>query len=209
MKAVSHKGRRRVGILLSGSGAFDGSDAHEAVLGMLAIQESGHELVCLAMDARQLHVVDHMTAMEDESAPERAIMVEAARLVRGRLYSLEEISPNILDGLVIPGGQGAVKNLMNAFEGPSGHDAAPAVRTFLEQLHQGGRPIGAISLAEFLLTAVFGPWPHGKGCLDLKAEEVLSRPAERLYLTPGMTVAAKLPELLGGIRNLLSAMFEH
>ena len=199
--------KRRIGVLLTGCGAYDGTDPQEAVLVMLEIQAAGHELVPLAMDVPQFHTVDHTTAQEVEGESRRQ-MLEAARLVRGKLYLLEEISPNLLDALIIPGGQGPVKNLLTGFATLEERSAVEAVGSFLRAVHDSGGLIGAISLAEFVVSSVLGPWPEGKGCFDLLEDEVLVDAQRGIYLTPGYTLATSLPHLHTGIHNLCQAIFQ-
>jgi enhancing lycopene biosynthesis protein 2 len=194
-------------VLLTGCGAYDGTDPQEAVLVMLEIQAAGHELVPLAMDVPQFHTVDHTTAQELEGESRRQ-MQEAARLVRGKLYSLEEISPKLLDALIIPGGQGPVKNLLTGFATLEERSPIESVGRFLGAVHESGGLIGAVSLAEFVVSAVLGPWPEGKGCFDLQQDEVLVDPQRGIYLTPGYTLATSLTHLHAGIHNLCQAMFQ-
>jgi len=148
--------KRRIGVLLAGCGAYDGTDPQEAVLSLLAIQSAGHEPVFLSLEGQQLHVVDHTTTREVEGEA-RQLFLESARLVRGRLYPLNEISPKLLSGLILPGGQGPVKNLCMGFGALEPRQAVPEVGEFLMAAHTSGTVIGAISLAEFLVSTVFGP----------------------------------------------------
>lgn len=199
--------KRRAGILLCGCGAYDGTDPHEAILTMLSLQEAGIEVVPLAFDGPQFHSVDHATALEQEGTA-RSMMAESARIVRGKLYSLQEISPKLLEMLIIPGGQGPVKSLLSGFSSQEDRRLNPEVKAFLLGLHEAGGILGAISLSEFILSSALGPWPEGKGCFDLGPEEVLvDRPLRRV-LTPGNTVATSLPQLARGIQNLIAAMVD-
>jgi enhancing lycopene biosynthesis protein 2 len=198
--------KRRIGILLSGCGAYDGSDPQEAVLAMLEIQRAGHAVVPLAMDAPQMHCVDHMNG-EELPGEDRNQMRESARLIRGKLYLLQELSPKLLDGLIIPGGQGAVKNLMANFGSVKDKSLPPDLAAFIADFHAAGGTVGAISLAEFVVSLVLGPWPDGKGCFDLRPDEVLVDEAGRRLLTPGNTQAQSLPDLQRGIHALCVELF--
>ena len=51
----------RFAVVLSGCGVFDGSEIHEAVLTMLAIDEAGGEYRCFAPNTWQAKTVDHFT----------------------------------------------------------------------------------------------------------------------------------------------------
>ena len=52
---------KKIGVVLSGCGVFDGSEIHEAVLTLLAIDRAGAEAVCCAPNVEQAHVINHVT----------------------------------------------------------------------------------------------------------------------------------------------------
>ena len=77
---------KKIGVLLSGCGVFDGAEIHESVLTLLAIEKAGAMAVCMAPDKPQLHVVNHLTGeVTDES---RNVLVEAARIARGEIRDI-------------------------------------------------------------------------------------------------------------------------
>lgn len=45
---------KKIGVILSGCGVYDGSEIHEAVLTLLAISRSGAQAVCFAPDKQQI-----------------------------------------------------------------------------------------------------------------------------------------------------------
>ena len=51
----------KTAVLLSGSGVYDGSEIHEAVLTLLALSQNNLEYVCVAPDIKQYHVVNHLS----------------------------------------------------------------------------------------------------------------------------------------------------
>ena len=51
----------KVGVVLSGCGVYDGSEIHEAVITLLALDRAGAEAVCMAPDVQQMQVVNHLT----------------------------------------------------------------------------------------------------------------------------------------------------
>ncbi|MCB4437287.1 isoprenoid biosynthesis glyoxalase ElbB [Alteromonas sp. McT4-15] len=101
---------KRVAVILSGSGVFDGAELHEAVLTLLAIELNGAQYQCFAPDVEQLHVVNHLTG-EVADGESRNVLVESARIARGNIKPVTECDVNDFDVLILPGGFGAAKNL--------------------------------------------------------------------------------------------------
>ena len=71
---------KKIGVVLSGCGVRDGSEIHEAVCALLAIDQAGCEAVCMAPKA-DFAVTDHLTMQE--TGEKRNILVESARIARG------------------------------------------------------------------------------------------------------------------------------
>jgi enhancing lycopene biosynthesis protein 2 len=141
---------KRVGVLLSGCGVFDGSEIHEAVLTLLALDRNGAEIVCTAPFINQLHVINHMTT--EEMNETRNVLIESARIARGNIVDLKNLSAQEIDALIIPGGFGAAKNLSDfAVNGPESK-VNPEVQRILEQMISAGKPIGAICIAPAVVT---------------------------------------------------------
>ncbi|MCI5125879.1 MAG: isoprenoid biosynthesis protein ElbB, partial [Candidatus Electrothrix sp. AR5] len=84
------------------------------------------------------------------------VLVESARIARGKVEDLALFDAAAVDVLVIPGGVGAAKNLCTyAFDGPQckvDKDVEQAVRA----MHQAGKPIGALCIAPVLLARILG-----------------------------------------------------
>lgn len=126
----------KIGVLLSGNGVFDGSEIHESVFTLLAIDENNAEAVCFAPNIDQHHVLNHISG--DEMEESRNVLVESARIARGEIRDLKEISAEDIDAIVLPGGFGAAKNLTKwAFEGPDGEILPDVKRIINEMVHQG------------------------------------------------------------------------
>ena len=129
----------KIGVLLSGNGVFDGSEIHEAVFTLLAIDENNAEAVCFAPNIDQHHVLNHITG--DEMEESRNVLVESARIARGNIRDLKEITAEDIDALVLPGGFGAAKNLTKwAFEGPDG-EILPDVKRIINEMVHHGKPV--------------------------------------------------------------------
>jgi len=139
----------KIGILLSGSGVFDGSEIQEAVLSMLAIKEQGAEYFCISVDANQHHVVNHMTG--EDMNESRNMLIESARIARGIVTPIQDVDLNEIDALVIPGGFGNAKNFTKwAFDGPEGA-ILPEVKLLLVNLVNIGKPIAALCVSPVVL----------------------------------------------------------
>ena len=140
----------RIGVLLSGCGVFDGCEIHEAVLTLLALDRAGAEIICMAPDMDQYHVINHLT--QEVMEEKRNVLVESARIARGEIRDLKDIIASDLDGLIIPGGFGAAKNLSDfAIKGPEA-SVHPEVKRLLQQMADAGKPVGAICIAPATLT---------------------------------------------------------
>jgi enhancing lycopene biosynthesis protein 2 len=138
-----------IGVLLSGCGVYDGVEIQEAVLTLLAIEEIGAKALCIAVDAPQYHVVNHLTGeVMNES---RNMLVEAARIARGTIKNIAEVDPVDMDALVIPGGFGSAKNFTKwAFDGPDG-EILPEVKLLLVNLVNVGKPIAPLCVSPIVL----------------------------------------------------------
>ena len=159
----------KIGILLSGCGVYDGSEIQEVVLTMLAIEEIGAEYICIGIDAKQHHVINHLNG--DEVREERNMMAEAARIARGKIVDIRSVQPVDIDVLVIPGGFGSAKNLTKwAFDGPDGI-ILPEVKLLLVNLVNVGRPIVALCVSPIVLAkALEGSKIHAKMTMGTSIE---------------------------------------
>jgi enhancing lycopene biosynthesis protein 2 len=145
---------KRVGVLLSGCGVFDGTEIHEAVLTLLALDRAGARIICTAPDMDQQHVINHLTreAMDQQ----RNVLVESARIARGDIVDVKTLKAADLDALIVPGGFGAAKNLSDfADKGPEA-TVHREVKRLLIEMHAAAKPIGAICIAPATLTRALG-----------------------------------------------------
>ncbi len=144
----------RVGVVLSGCGVFDGSEIHEAVSILIALDRRGAKIVCMAPNIPQAGTVNHLIRKPDSST--RRVLEEAARIARGDIRDLSTVKADDLDALVFPGGFGAVKNLSTfAADGPN-CKVDPQVERILLEMHAKKKPIGLACIAPVLAARVFG-----------------------------------------------------
>ncbi len=143
---------KKIAVVLAGNGVYDGSEIHEATITLLAIARNGAQYQCFAPDINQAHVINHLTG---EEMPEtRNVLVEAARIARGKIQPLSDYKAKEFDALVFPGGFGVAKNLCTyAFKGTNctvNLDVEKAIRsTVIEE-----KPIGALCISPVLMAKV-------------------------------------------------------
>ncbi len=140
----------KIGVLLSGCGVEDGSEIYESVLTLLALEKEGATAVAIAPDTEQAVVINHYTGQETRLET-RHVLTEAARIVRGKITSISEVSAHDMDGLVIIGGYGAAKNLCTYAN--DGIDAVvnPDVEQLILELVALGKPVGAMCIASIVV----------------------------------------------------------
>lgn len=144
---------KRIGVLLSGCGVYDGAEIQESVLTMLAIEEAEAEYFCISVDKDQYHSINHLTGEEQKET--RNMLVESARIARGEVIDITKVDLREMDALVIPGGFGSAKNFTNwAFEGPRGK-ILPEVKLLLINLINIGKPILALCVSPVVLAKAF------------------------------------------------------
>lgn len=141
-------------VVLSGCGVYDGSEIHEAVLSLLAIDRHGGTYQCFAPDVAQRDVVNHLTGQP--SGETRNALVEAARIARGKIKPLSAFDAAAFDVLVFPGGFGAAKTLSSfAVDGPECTVNAEVERA-VKAMHTAGKPIAALCIAPAIMARVLG-----------------------------------------------------
>jgi enhancing lycopene biosynthesis protein 2 len=102
-----------------------------------------------------MHVVNHLTG-DVETGAERNVLVESARIARGAIKDVAHVSADDLDGLILPGGFGAAKNLCTfATDGPE-CSVHPDVARLVQEVHGQRKPVAAVCIAPALLAKVLG-----------------------------------------------------
>jgi len=145
----------KVGVILSGCGVYDGSEIHEAVITLLALDRAGAEALCMAPNVPQLHVVNHLTGEVTEGET-RNVLVEAARIARGKIRDIKEVKNADFDALILPGGFGAAKNLCNFAVKGADCDVNPDVARLVRETIAAKKPLAAVCIAPALVSRVLG-----------------------------------------------------
>jgi enhancing lycopene biosynthesis protein 2 len=145
----------KVAVCLSGCGVFDGSEIHEAVLTLLALQQAGADVLCCAPDKPQMHVIDHARNQPSE-AESRNVLVESARIARGNITPLAHVQASDIDALIFPGGFGAAKNLCTFATEGAECSVDDDVERIVSDMLEMGKPIGAICIAPAMIARIVG-----------------------------------------------------
>jgi enhancing lycopene biosynthesis protein 2 len=215
---------KKIGVVLSGCGVYDGTEIHEAVLTLLAIDRAGAEAVCCAPNIKQHHVINHLTG-EESKGEVRNALVESARIARGKVRDVGGVKASELDALIFPGGFGAAKNLCDyAFKGPDCTVNTDVAR-LAKEVHEARKPIGVICIAPVIGAKVFGAeHPRitigsdrntAKDIEDMGARHVACPVAEfvvdeerKLVSTPAYMLAQNIKEAAEGIEKLVHKVIE-
>ncbi|MDD4395590.1 MAG: isoprenoid biosynthesis glyoxalase ElbB, partial [Bacteroidales bacterium] len=145
---------KKFAVILNGCGHLDGSEIHEALMTLLAIDKNECSYSIFAPDEPQYHVMNHLTRQPMEET--RNMLVEAARIARGDIQEIGKYNPVDFDALILPGGYGAAKNLFTyAIDGVNAK-VLDSVRKAIVDTHNLHKPIGALCIAPVLLAKVLG-----------------------------------------------------
>lgn len=144
---------KKIGVVLSGCGVYDGSEIHEAVLTLLAIARNDAQAICFAPDRQQTDVINHLTG--ETMADSRNVLIEAARITRGDVHPLAQAAASDLDALIVPGGFGAAKNLSNFASQGSECRVDSDLAALAVAMHQAGKPLGFMCIAPAMLPKIF------------------------------------------------------
>ena len=139
---------KKAAVLLSGCGNMDGSEIHESVAAIIALDRAGWELIYTAPDITQGKTVDYTTGRPVNA---RNVLQEAGRIARGKIVPLKPELADAVDAVVIPGGLGAVTTLCDFAEKGSNCTALPVVLEFLQRANRNGKCIAAMCIAPVLV----------------------------------------------------------
>jgi enhancing lycopene biosynthesis protein 2 len=216
--------QKRVGVVLSGCGFLDGAEIHEATCTLLSLDRRGAKLVALAPDVEQLHVVDHVKGAPVEGE-RRRVLAEAARIVRGQITELSQISAKDLDALVFAGGYGAAKNLCSFAVDGRNMRVLPAVEKLAREVRNAGKPSGYMCITPVIAARLFGgeqvkltigndpdtaaaieSW--GARHVDCRVEEIAIDERLKIVSTPAYMLGPWIAPVAAGIDKLISAVLE-
>jgi len=216
---------KRVGVLLSGCGVMDGSEIHEAVLTLLAIDKAGATAVCMAPNADQMHVVNHATG-QPAKGERRNMLEEAARIARGQIRDVATVKAADLEALALPGGYGAAKNLCTYAVDGVNCKVNPDVARLVREMRAAGKPIAAICIAPVPLTKILGKDAPvtvtigtdaatandirqlGGVHVNCQVKDCVVDKANKLVTTPAYMLGQSIGEVAAGIEKAIRVLVE-
>ena len=215
---------KKIGVVLSGCGVMDGSEIHETVLALLAIDRADAEAVCMAPNIRQRHVINHLTG-EESKGEVRNVLVESARIARGKIRDIATVKAADIDALIFPGGFGAAKNLSDyAFKGPE-CSVSPEVARLATEVHAARKPIGVVCIAPVIAARVLGKErpeitigtdkntakdieKMGAKHVSCPVQEFVVDKERKIVSTPAYMLAQSIKEAAEGIEKLVAAVID-
>ncbi|OIN14293.1 isoprenoid biosynthesis glyoxalase ElbB [Oceanisphaera psychrotolerans] len=213
---------KKVAVILSGCGVYDGAEIHEAVLCLLHLARQGASYQCFAPDKPQHHVINHLTGAEQPGS--RNVLEESARIARGEIKPLSELDAGEFDALLLPGGFGAAKNLCDfAFKGDAAQvdlDVLLACKAFAA----ARKPAGYCCIAPMLMPRVYPAGVKGTIGTDTTAAQsftamggehigcavtdVVEDEHYKVISTPAYMLAQSITEADTGIGKLVKRLLE-
>ncbi len=214
---------KNIAIILSGCGVYDGSEIHEAVLTLLAIEQAGAKYRCFAPNINQHHVINHVSGevMQDE---QRNVLVESARIARGDVEDLSEFYIDEFDALIVPGGFGAAKNLSDFAINGEDISINEQVLSVCQAFAKANKPAGYMCIAPVMIPLIYGEGAQGTIGQDIAiaasltniglahkacaVDDIVVDEARQLVSTPAYMLATSLVEAASGINKLVAKVLK-
>ncbi|ELB2921959.1 isoprenoid biosynthesis glyoxalase ElbB [Vibrio alginolyticus] len=213
---------KKVAVILSGSGVYDGSEIHEAVLALYAIEKAGATWHCFAPNIDQLHVINHLTG--DEMDETRNVLIESARIARGNIDDVAKLNVDEYDALLLPGGFGAAKNLtdfaVSGAECSINTHVAQACRAFAN----AKKPAGYLCISPVIIPMIYEQGVKGTVGNDeavsiafnqlggehttCPVEDIVFDEKHLVLSTPAYMLAENISQAASGIEKLVSKLIK-
>lgn len=213
---------KKIAVVLSGSGVYDGAEIHESVITLLRLDQRGAQVQCFAPDIAQHHVLNHLTG--EEMPESRNVLVESARIARGAVKDLREARAEDFDALILPGGFGAAKNLCDfAFNGDQ-CEVQPDLLALAKAFAAAHKPIGLICIAPVMAPRIYGQGIEctigndadtaaaltrmGAKHVECSVHDIVEDSRHKLVTTPAYMLAQSIADAAGGINKLVDRVLE-
>ncbi|MDD5168847.1 MAG: isoprenoid biosynthesis glyoxalase ElbB [Syntrophales bacterium] len=209
---------KKVGVVLSGCGVYDGAEIHEATLTLYFLDRAEVEIVCMAPNIEQMHVINHAIGAPVEET--RNVLIESARIARGEIRDMGGVSAADLDALIFPGGFGAAKNLCDFAVKGVDCTVNPDVEHLILEMHAAKKPLGFMCIAPVLAAKVLGfAHPHltigndagtaaaieamGGKHIDKPVDDIAVCSMNKIVTTPAYMLGPTISKIALGIGKLV------
>lgn len=212
----------KVAVILSGCGVFDGCEVHESTFVLLALDQAGVEYECLAPNINQMHVINHLTGQEEDT--QRNVLVESARIARGKVLDLVDAVPGDYSAVIVPGGFGVAKNLCDFALKGAGMSVNEQVQIFIQAIHNAGHPVGLACISPVMSKNLFGDGvlctigndeetaaaivEMGATHQNCAVDDIVIDEKNKLVTTPAYMLADRIKDVHTGITKMVVAVLE-
>ncbi len=213
---------KKIAVVLSGCGVYDGAEIHESVITLLRLDQRGAQVQCFAPDIDQKHVINHLTG---EEAPDtRNVLVESARIARGQVKDVRQARAEDFDGLIVPGGFGAAKNLSDFAEHGADCSVQADVLAFIKAFAEQGKPVGLMCISPAFAAKIYGEGvlctigndaqtsaavqQMGARHQDCDVHDIVEDTERKLVTTPAYMLAESISDAASGIYKLVDRVLE-
>ena len=212
---------KKIAVILSGNGVYDGAEIHEATMSLYAIMEQGGEYKIFAPDIEQYHVVNHLNG--EEMNEKRNVLIESARIARGQIEPLSALKIDEFDALIMPGGFGVAKNLSDFAIKGTDCSVLPDVENIIKKMVESKKPIGALCISPAIIARVLENVKvtigNDKGTIEaiesMGGEHEITTHGEvvidhkyKIATTPCYMLDATVLDIANGAKNVVKAVFD-
>lgn len=145
---------KKIAVVLSGCGYLDGTEITEAVSLFIELSKNNVSYDVYAPNQNTTPTA-HFDNGLLEPAP-RNCLEESARIARGNVRPLDELNPSRYDGLAVPGGFGAAKNLSTWAMDGAGCSVNKKFKSAVLEFYKDSKPILAICIAPAIIAKILG-----------------------------------------------------
>jgi len=210
-----------IAVVLSGCGRADGSEIHESICALLCLENMHCTYQCFAPDIEQTAVINHLN--NKPMNEKRNVLIEAARIARGNILDLKEFNTADFDGILFPGGLGAVTNWCDFAQKGIECSVNSGIRSIIRKCYDDKLVIGAMCIAPAMVALVLADkkihFTLGAGGATAQKLEQLGVVHEevgvtdvcidrknRVCTTPAYMLATNMLDVCQGAQNLVGAM---
>lgn len=179
-------------VLLAGCGLGDGSCIEEVILTYTVLDKYGCDYTPVAENI-SVQSVNHLT---EQTAENRNLLSEAARVGRGRIKDIREIDFEEYGALVIPGGIGLLNNYRNS----------SMIRACVSHFISKKKPVATMCAGIDFMRSFLGSNLFARETKQLPAEEFCFDADNNLYYTPAFRKTGSCHTALLGIDSMISAL---